>query len=407
MGAVATCVISGTSDRRFAAIREEFERNFAERGEIGASLAVYFKGELVVDLWGGSTEPSGDRAWRRDTLTQVFSATKGVSATCLHILSDRGLLDFDAPVARYWPEFAANGKQNITVAMTLAHQAGLPYWQDPIPEGGLTDWALATSALAREAPVWEPGTTHGYHGMTSGFLWGEIVRRITGRTIGAFLRDEVAGPLGADVWIGLPPEEEHRVSNVILADSDQPSPMFTKVVNEPEWHGAKMLLNCGGMFSPEFIHTRAFRAAEGPATGGVMSADGLARIYAPLSLDGSFNGVRLVHAEALPAMRTTRSSSSVDEMLRIATTFTLGFSKTWGARRDGPGNYVILGEQAFGTPGMGGSVGFADGEAGLAFGYVMNQLGGGVGLNERGQALIDATYRTLGYRTDRQGPWVR
>jgi CubicO group peptidase (beta-lactamase class C family) len=399
--------VAGYCDEKFSAVRTQFEKNFSDRGEVGASLAIYAEGELVVDLWGGFLDQSSDRLWQRDTLVEVFSATKGLSAACLHVLIDRGLLDIDAPVARYWPEFAANGKGGITVAMAMSHQAGLPFWQTPVPKNGLLDWDFATGALASEAPIWEPGTCHGYHGMTSGFIWGEIVRRITGKTIGTFLRDEIAVPLGADVWIGLPAAEEARVSNVILADFDPNSKMFAKAIAEPEWEGGRMLDNCGELFSPEIINSRAFRAAEGPATGGVVTGHGLARFYAPLSLDGSFGGVRIVSDAVLPGMRTVRSASSCDLMLRLPTTFTLAFSKNWGARTSGEGNFLVLGEHAFGTPGMGGSMGFADGDARMSFGYAMNRLGPGVALNERGQSLIDAAYQAIGYGSDRLGGWVR
>jgi CubicO group peptidase (beta-lactamase class C family) len=399
--------VNGRCDEKFREVRVQFEDNFASRGEVGASLAIYFEGELVVDLWGGLSAPQSERAWTRESLVEVFSATKGLSATCLNVMIDRGLLSVDAPVAQYWPEFGANRKDKVTVGMALSHQTGLPFWQTRVPRNGLLDWGFATAALAGEAPIWEPGTCHGYHGMTSGFIWGEIVRRVTGKSIGTFLRQEIAGPLGADVWIGLPESEESRVSNVILADFDPNSKMFAKAIAEPEWQGGRMLDNCGDLFSPEIINSRAFRAAEGPATGGVATAHGLARVYAPLSLDGSIDGVRLVKESSLPGMRTARSVSSLDLMLRLPTTFTLGFSKTWGRREDSEGNYMILGEQAFGTPGMGGSMGFADGQARLAFGYTMNRLGPGVALNRRGQSLIDAAYKAVGFTSHAPGFWVR
>lgn len=399
--------VQGYCSDRFQSVRVEFEKNFAERGEVGAALTLFHEGKLAVDLWGGTVAADSQQAWSRDTLVEVFSSTKGMTATCMHVLIDRGLVDVDAPVARYWPEFAANGKADVTVAMVLAHQAGLPFWEEEIPKDGLLDWNLATSRLAQQAPLWEPGTRHGYHGMTHGFLVGEIMRRVTGKSVGRFLRDEVAQPLGADVWIGLPESEEPRVVPVILAPFDANSAMFAKVLNEPDWIGARMLTNCGELFGPERINSRQFRAAESPATGGVCSAHGLARMYAPLAGDGSIDGVRIVSPRALPGMRRIRSASSCDIQLQIATTFTLGFSNSWGSRQRGEGNYVVLGERAFGTPGMGGSMGFADGEAQLAFGYVMNRLGVGVGLNERSQSLIDATYRAVGYSSSDTGQWVR
>ncbi|WP_454762249.1 serine hydrolase domain-containing protein [Caulobacter segnis] len=390
----------------FEVVREAFERNFREHGELGAAVAVRRAGEVVVDLWGGQADAHG-RPWEEDTLAVVFSTTKGLAALCLHMLASRGSLDFDAPVARYWPEFAQNGKAGITVAMVLAHQAGLPVWQQPLPDGALFDWDLAASRLAQEAPVWEPGTTHGYHGLTIGWLEGELVRRITGRSLGAFFRAEAAEPLGVDAWIGLPASEHHRVADLELTPADPTSDFFRKIAQEPDWFGAKLVHNDGGDIRPDTINGERRRSMEHPSAGGVTNARALALAYAPLSLDGALDGVRLVRPDMLPGMRTVRSASACDVILRLPTTFTLGFSKTWGARSLGPGNHVILGEQAFGTPGMGGSIGFADGEAGLSFGYVMNRLGGGVGLNARGQGLVDAAYEALNYRQSLAGPWVR
>lgn len=399
--------ISGVYDEKFAKVADIFETNFAERGEVGAAVSLYVEGECVVDLWAGSVDVERSAPWQRDTLVQVFSATKGLAGACMHLLIDRGLLDVHAPVAKYWPEFAQNGKEAITVGMVLSHQAGLPHWEEPVPRHGLMDWDFATSALARQAPVWEPGTCHGYHGMTSGFIWGEILRRITGRSIGDFLRDELAEPLGADVWMGLPESEEERVSHVILAEFGADSAMFAKAMAEPDWYGAKMLSNCGDLFAPDVIHTREFRAMIGPATSGTASAAGLARFYAPFSTDGSFEGRQYIEPASLAGMRAAQSVSGKDLILRIPTSFTWGLSKTWGRKRDGEGNYMVLGENAFGTPGMGGSMGFADTDARLAFGYVMNQLGQGVALNARGQGLIDAAYETLGFSTDAPGFWTR
>jgi CubicO group peptidase (beta-lactamase class C family) len=400
-------LVEGFCHERFARVRDEFERNFLERGEVGAAVAIHLEGTPVVDLWGGLADPSTGQPWTKETVVVVFSSTKGMAAACLHVLIDRALLDLDAPISRYWPEFGKNGKANLTVAMALSHQIGLPLWQRDIPKDGLLDWKLATSALAEERPIWQPGTCHGYHGIAAGFLWGELVQRVTGITIGQFLQSEIARPLGAEVWIGLPESEDFRAANVILADVDPDSRMFSKLLADPDWIGGLMVNNVGHLFDPEMLNSRAFRGAELPSAGGVANARGLARLYVPLSLDGSVKGVRIVSPAALPLMRSTRSASSCDLMLQIATSFTYGFSKTWGRRQDGSGNYAILGEQAFGAPGMGGSIGFADGEARMAFGYTMNRLGGGVALNERGQSLIDAAYQALGYSSDAPGFWVR
>lgn len=402
---VTTNKVHGFCDDLFAKVREEFAANFEARGEIGASLAIYLDGKPVVDLWGGIADTDTGRPWKEDTMAVVFSATKGMAATCVHILAERGLLDFNEPVATYWPEFAANGKENVTVAMALSHQAGIPLYQVDLPVGGFNGFDLLVERLAAEAPVWEPGTTHGYHAVTIGLIEGELVRRITGRTIGTFLRDEVAGPLGADIWIGLPESEEHRVATLYLSQPDPQSPLQQKLKNDPDWVGRKLGTNSGDDLG--YVNTRIRHAEEIPASGGIASARGLARLYAPLARDGAVDDVRLLQATSLHAMREIRSASDCDVILRVPTTFTLGFSKSWGARRLGSGQHVILGTNAFGTPGLGGSIGFADADARMSFGYVMNGHGSGVGLNERGQGLIDAAYRALGFTPSAPGPWVR
>jgi len=397
--------IQGFCDDRFKEIHAEFIANFHSRDEIGASLAIYLDGKLMVDLWGGVADNASGRPWEEDTMAVVFSATKGMAATCMHMLAERGQLDFNAPVAAYWPEFAANGKETITVAMALSHQAGVPLYQADLPVGVFNGFDLLAERLAAEAPVWEPGTTHGYHAVTIGVIEGELVRRITGKTIGTFLRDEVAKPLGADIWIGLPQIEEHRVATLYLAEPDPQTPLQQKLASDPDWIGAKLGTNSGDDLG--YVNERVRHAAEIPASGGIASARGLARLYAPLSRDGSVDDVRLLQSSSLHAMREARSASDCDVILRIPTTFTLGFSKSWGSRRLGVGQHVIMGKEAFGTPGLGGSIGFADSDARMSFGYVMNRHGSGAGLNERGQSLIDAAYRSLGFASSAPGFWVR
>lgn len=398
-------VVHGFCAPEFAQVADAFARNFSDHGEVGAAVSICVDGKPVVDLWGGMAHTETGRPWTEDTLVTVFSATKGMAATCIHMLAERGLLDFDAPVASYWPEFAANGKEGITVAMALSHQAGVPVWQNSLPQDAFHDFDLLVDRLVAETPAWEPGTTHGYHPVTIGVIEGELMRRITGRTMGGFLRDEVAGPLGADIWIGLPESEEHRVATLYLGERNPETPMMRKLASDPDWYGWNFINNVGG--DRENVNSRARRAAEIPAAGGVATARGLARLYAPLSRDGSVDDVRLVQPQSLHAMRAIRSASDCDVMLRIPTTFTLGFSKCWGSRKLGSGQHVILGQNAFGTPGMGGSMGFADTDARMSFGYVMNRHGSGVGLNERGQGLIDAAYRSLGFAHDNPGFWVR
>ena len=215
-------VVEGVCDARFQGVREEFERNFAERGEVGASVCVMIEGRTVVDLWGGLADRHAGGPWERDTLGLVWSSTKGATALCAHMLCSRGRLDLDRPVSFYWPEFGQAGKDTITVRMLLDHQAGLPAIRRPLVPGGLYDWQYMIDALAAEEPFWEPGTRQGYHATTFGHLVGEVVRRVSGRPFDVFFRDEVAGPLGLDFHFGLPEEHEPRVAPTIRADPPPP-----------------------------------------------------------------------------------------------------------------------------------------------------------------------------------------
>lgn len=400
-------MIQGYSTPRFAGVRAEFTRNFEDRGEVGASVAIYVGGKLEVSLWGGLADVASASAWKEDTLTAVFSSTKGLSATCMHMLADRGLISFDAPVATYWPEFAINGKANITVGMVLAHQAGLPVFREPLPDAGLTDWPLVISRLEKETPFWVPGTQSGYHAVTIGYLLGEILRRVTGKTIGQFLREELAGPLGADVWIGLPSALHARVATSYFDEPNLNSALFKRMIGEPDSLAGMLAANSGNDHAHESVNSAVRRSAENPSAGGVASAKGLARIYAPLALDGSIDGLRVVSKAMLPFMRYVRSAAAVDVILEVATTFTYGFSKSWGDRRLGEGEHAIIGEHAFGTAGAGGSMGFADPQAQMSFGYAMNRLGPGIALNDRCQSLIDAAYGALNYSNSDAGFWVR
>jgi CubicO group peptidase (beta-lactamase class C family) len=395
--------VQGTCAPEFGLVREEFQRNFTERGEVGAAVSVIVAGETVVDLWGGAADAATERRWERDTIVVVWSCTKGATALCAHILADRGELDVDAPVGRYWPEFACAGKEEITVRMLLSHQAGLPAVRRELPAGAFYDWELMTSALAAESPFWTPGLQHGYHGLTFGFLVGEVVRRITGTTLGAFFRHEVAGPLGLDFHIGLPEADEARVARVIpqAPDPQNLSPMEQAAFTDPASIPHLMLVNSGGYMLPGEADSRAAHAAELPSTGGITNARGLAAMYRPLA-DG---GAPLVSAGTVRRMAAV-ASAGTDTVILLPTRWTQGFVKAVDNRRFGPGQSVIYAEEAFGHSGIGGSVGFADPKAGMSFGYVMNKHGGGAGLGDRGQSLIDAAYRSLHYQTDAYGSWA-
>jgi CubicO group peptidase (beta-lactamase class C family) len=399
----------GTADPRFSAVRDAFERNFTERGEVGASVCVTVDGEVVVDLWGGIANPETREPWDEDTVAVVWSCTKGATALCAHMLAARGVIDLDAPVARYWPEFAKGGKDGITVRMLLNHQAGLAALREPIPENGLCDWEAIVETLAAMEPLWEPGTRHGYHALTFGHLVGEVLRRVSGRSLGAFFRTEVAEPLGLDFWIGLPEGHEPRVAPSISPDPPAPGrpvPRFYEVaMTDPSSIPGMIVWNSGGILLPGAVNTRRIHAAEIPSANGITNARGLARMYRPLALGGEFDGVRLLPGEAIPAMGAVSAASAVDATMLVPTRWATGFMKGVDNRRlpAGQNDSVILSEEAFGHLGNGGSLGFADPRARLSFGYAMNRLGGGTGLDDRGQALVDAVYRTLGYRRGADG----
>lgn len=405
--------VNGSCEARFGQVREEFERNFAERGELGAAVCVMVDGEPVVDLWGGSANETGD-PWSPDTIVPIYSCTKGATAVCAHVLAARGQLDFDTPVARYWPEFAENGKDQIPVRMLLNHQAGLAAIRETLPDKGYADWDLITGLLAAQEPLWEPGTRSGYHALTFGHLVGEVIRRITGRTVGRFFRDEIAEPLGADFWIGVPASEEHRVAQSIAADLPEDlerlPAFFRTALSDPASLPGLIVLNSGGFLLPALtaerqINTREFHAAEIPAVNGVSNGRGLATMYRPLALDGSANGTRLVDKAQIVHMAQVSSASAIDATIGAPTRWTLGFHTGIDNRALGEGSSLILAPGAFGHCGMGGSAGFADPSARMSFGYTMTKQGTGIVVDSRAQSLIDAVYRGLGYQ-DCGGFWL-
>jgi CubicO group peptidase (beta-lactamase class C family) len=409
MGQLASATVHGTCDPRFDLARQEFERNFGARGEVGASFCLIVDNRRAIDLWGGLADPASGRPWTEDTVGVIWSSTKGATALCAHLLADRGDLDLDTPVARYWPEFAQGGKESISVRMLLNHQAGVAAVHDPLPRGAFYDWELMTSVLARETPWWEPGTRHGYHGLTFGWLVGEVVRRVSGQSLGAFFRDQVASPLGLDFWIGLPEEHESRVAPVIPAQPPAPgepvSPLLLVAMTQPDSLQARMFLNTAGyILEPGEVDSRAAHAAEIGATGGIANARALAAMYAPLA-GASPN---LLVGEGTIAAMSAVSSAGGDAVGLVPSRFGLGYVKSMDNRRVSPvpGDSIVLSEEAFGHSGFGGSVGFADPKAGFSFGYTMTRMGAGTGLNERGQSLVDAVYRSFGYKSNASGRWI-
>jgi CubicO group peptidase (beta-lactamase class C family) len=378
--------VEGSCDQRFAPVREALWGNFLDRGERGGAVCVIVDGRVVVDLWGGWADLDGTRRWQPDTLVNVFSVGKGLIAACAARLAGQGRLDLDAPVASYWREFGAAGKDAITVRQLLSHQAGLPAVRRRLPPGSMLDWPVMTSALAAQEPWWEPGTRHGYHVNTFGFLAGEVIRRVTAATVGTLLREEIAGPLGADVHIGLPASHDARV-----AQFSWPGPPPAE--GEPAGLEPAQLMehnayfNPGGLSGAGIINSRAWRAAEIPSANAHGTARGVARVYAALAAGGSLDGVTIVGTTALAAA-TTEQVYGPDLVLHRPSRFGLGFQLTHPERPLGPG------QAAFGHFGAGGSLGFCDPDSGLAFGYVMNRMGPRW-QNPRTRALIDAVYQCL------------
>ncbi|MEU5883412.1 serine hydrolase domain-containing protein [Spirillospora sp. NPDC047279] len=378
-------MIEGTCDSRFAAVREAFAANFAERGERGAAVTVVVDGRTVADLWGG--EAAAGRPWSSpDTLVNVFSVGKGLTGLLAARLAGQGRLDVDAPVVRYWPEFGAGGKEEVTVRHLLSHQAGLPSLRRRLPPGAMLDWPAMTSALAGQEPWWRPGKGHGYHVNTFGFLVGEVMRRVTGRTVGELLRDEIAGPLGADVHIGLPAAEHHRVADFAWQEPPSEEDRAGDLPDDRlmEYNA---YFNPAGMSGMGVINSAAWRTAEIPSTNAHGTARGVARVYGALAAGGAADGVRLVDADALAAA-VTEQASGEDLVLRRRTRFGLGFQLTQPERPLGPN------PRAFGHFGAGGSLGFCDPDTGLAFGYVMNEMGPRW-QNPRNKALVEAVYASL------------
>jgi CubicO group peptidase (beta-lactamase class C family) len=397
-------LVEGTYAAGFKPVADAFLANFAEQNEVGASVALSAGGEIVVDLWGGVADPATGSPWTRDTVSIVFSCTKGATALCAHILSSRGKLDIEAPVAALWPEFAQNGKEDVTTRMMLDHSAGVPVLRDRVKPDCLMDWDYMTERLAAEAPFWQPGSRNGYQALTFGFTVGEMVRRVSGQSLGSFFRENVTEPLGLDFWIGLPEAIDPRVAPIIPnADPLKvPTPFLQAAFNDQTSIPNRFLFNSGN-WATVALNTRAGRAAEIGAANGVTNARGLAGMYAPLANGGG----TLVDADTLARMEEVAVATHCDATLILPTRFALGFMKSMDNRRRNPGgDSAILGRRAFGHVGAGGSIGFADPECGLSFGYTMNRMGAGLMLNPRGQGLVDAAYRCLGYRSNESGVWT-
>jgi CubicO group peptidase (beta-lactamase class C family) len=387
--------IGGQVEPGFEGVRGAFARNFEEHGEIGAGFSLHVDGRKVVDIWGGVADQETGREYGEDTLQLVFSTTKGATATCANRLAQEGLLDVDAPVVEYWPEFAQAGKERIPVRWLLCHKAGLPVTDKRLTLDEALRWDPAVDALAAQEPVWVPGSAHGYHAVTYGYLVGEVVRRISGKSLGTFFAEEVARPLGLEFWIGLPDEEQHRCAPLVRApvpDDPETRELLAQFIG-PDTLTGRALSAPGGAFSdPDVWNMPKVRAAEVPAANGVTNARSLSRMYA--ATIGEVDGVRLLTDEQVKAA-SERQTEGTDKVLFFETAFGLGYMLTSAFSPYG-------GPQGFGHAGAGGSLGFADPETGIAFGYVMNRMMQNLSGDPRTIGLINASYEAIGspYRAE-------
>jgi len=396
--------VQGSCDPRFESVRDVFAKRIESKQEVGAAIAFALEGELVVDLWGGHVDRERTRPWRRDTLVNTYSTTKGMTTICAHRLVEQGRLDLDAPVARYWPEFAQAGKEAIPVRWLLSHRAGLPAIRKPMPKESLYDWDAMCRALAETEPWWTPGSKHGYSPVTFGHLVGEVVRRIDGRSLGRMFREDVALPLDADYHIGLDPGDDARVADMIgglvppkseraqeiasgvrfkgplaqfMRDMSDPTTMVGAAFNNPP-------IPSGG------VNGRAWRGAEIPAANGHGTARALARIYGALACGGAAGGVRVLEKKTIEEACVEQASGPDATLGGMPMRYGLGFML------QSPSVPYSSSPRAFGHPGAGGSIGMADPDRRVGFGFVMNKMGSGMTGGQTGYAVLHAFFAALG-----------
>jgi CubicO group peptidase (beta-lactamase class C family) len=376
--------VQGYCDERFALVREEFERNFAERGDVGASFAATLEGEFVVDLWAGHTDSARTHPWQRDTIVNVYSTTKTMSFLCALLLADREQLDLHAPVARYWPEYATNGKEKTEVRHFLSHSAGVPGFAPKLAPGGLYDWDACVDNLARQAPWWEPGTQSGYHAITQGYLIGELVRRVTGKSLGTFFREEIAAPLAADFHIGVADADFPRVAEMIPAPQPEGGTLFSNM--DPESIPARVFgsaeLGLGSANTPEW------RRAEIPAANGHGNARAVVRAQTPLANGGKAFGIELLSAAGCRRILEEQTNGP-DAVLLLPIRFGMGYAF--------PNQFMPMSPNARAMfwGGAGGSTIVVDQDVHVCLSYVMNQMKAAIVGDSRGGTLGKAFYACL------------
>jgi CubicO group peptidase (beta-lactamase class C family) len=400
-------VIEGYVAPGYEEVRDRFRENFTRRRELGAACAAYVHGEKVVDLWGGYRDAARQDRWEEDTLVLVYSSSKGMAGLAVALANSRGLIDYDATVASYWPEFAQNGKSEITVRQLLAHQAGLSGLDVRLDARKLADPDVVADALARQEPAWKPGTRQGYHALTIGWYEGELIRRVDpeGRTLGRFFAEEVAAPLGLEFYIGLPSDvPASRVASIkgasipsMLAHiGTMPAAMMASFLRRGS-HTSRAFGN-PRMRGPADLDRPEYRAVEIPAGGGIGQVRSIARAYSDLAAGGPGLGLSAATFEALTAPPRPPSKGQRDLVLWVPAAYSLGFVRPTGDFQFG------LGARSLGHPGAGGSFGFADPEAEVGFAYAPNRLGHHLRDDPREKALRDALYRALGRSAPARAP---
>ena len=392
MNTTANPGAQGACEPRFDAVRRVFEEQVASGREVGAAVAVTLDGDPIVDLWGGFADQARTTPWDRDTMVNVYSTTKGVTAICAHRLIDEGHLELDAPVARYWPEFAQAGKAEIPVRWLLSHRSGLPAVREPLPGEALYSWGAMTAALAAQEPWWTPGTRHGYQAVTFGWLVGEVIRRVSGKSVGRYFHDEIGKPLGVDFHIGTDDHEHGRIAEMSQL-SAEPSPdgasLMEVILSDPKGVTAMAFLNPSSLALG--VNHAEWRRAEIPGANGHGTARALARLYGVLARGGSQAGVHLLSDDALARCHAEQSQGE-DLVLRVPTRFGQGFMLS---QRGVKGATMGPSARTFGHPGAGGSLAFADPERRIGFAYVMNRMGPHILMDPRATALVDAVYASL------------
>ena len=385
--------IKGSCHEDFQEVAEIFAENFDIYREIGSSVCVVVDGETTVDLWAGYKNEQRTEEWDENTLSVAFSSTKAALALCAHILIDRGQLNAREKVTKYWPEYGKKGKEDTTVEMILNHSAGLPALRTPIKEGGFFDWEYMVEVLENEEPFWIPGKETGYHMMTTGWLIGELIRRVSGKSLSEFFNDEVSEPYNLDYWIGLPESEDERVAKVMPfkpSSSDKPSAFATVFRTDPNSMQKLSLTNTGGY---DYNAKETHRAEIG-GVGGITNARSLAGMFTPLAQ----NNDNLLSKSTIKRLSESNVKSNIDNMLLFPTNFSEGFMLHMDNRDTfkGEGGSFMIGPNAFGHVGFGGSSAtFADPDCKMSFGYLVNKLGGEYLINERGQSLINASYSCI------------